>query len=222
MNLYFLVEGRRTEKKVYREWIRIPFPHLTEVQAIDEVLVDHYFVFAGMGYPHYKKRIADALNDISRHGHIDHFFICVDAEGFAVEAKTKEIQEILSINPPFTNTHVIVHNCCIETWFLGNPRLLPVNPQGSELRNMKRFYNVATDDPEEMGHPNDYSTRAQFHFDYLRLSFQEHGLSYTKIHPRTVVERHYFDALVKRTADTGHMATFQKLITVWRRLGGSI
>ncbi len=37
MNLYFLVEGRRTEKKIYGAWIHHVFPYLREAATIEEV-----------------------------------------------------------------------------------------------------------------------------------------------------------------------------------------
>jgi len=216
------VEGYRTEKKGYRAWIKIPFPRLSEAQSIDEVRSDHYFILAGMGYPSYKQRIIAALDDITRHGAIDHFFICVDAEDSGLETKIEEIDAVLSAGQPFAHTHVIVHDCCMETWFLGNDRMVPSNPQGLELRNMKKFYDVRTQHPEKMGCPNAYSSTAQFHFEYLRRLFQEHGLSYTKVRPGSVTEKHYFKALLRRSTKTGHLASFQRLITTWRALDGSI
>lgn len=51
MNLYFLVEGRRTEKKVYRAWIHHVFPDLHEATTIEEVESNHFFLISGDGYP---------------------------------------------------------------------------------------------------------------------------------------------------------------------------
>ncbi len=81
MNLYFLVEGRRTEKKVYRAWIHHVFPNLHEAATIEEVESNHFFLIHGGGYPSYCSRIPAALKDIIQHGLINHFFICVDTVG---------------------------------------------------------------------------------------------------------------------------------------------
>jgi len=64
MNLYFLVEGRRTEKKVYSAWIHHVFPHLRKAATIDEVESNHFFIISGNGYPSYYSRIPTALEDI--------------------------------------------------------------------------------------------------------------------------------------------------------------
>ncbi|MCI0662447.1 MAG: hypothetical protein L0220_15365 [Acidobacteria bacterium] len=80
MNLYFFLEGRRTEPKVYRAWVRHVFPQLTEVGIISEVRQDNYLLISGFGYPQLLNRVDEILADISQHGGIDHFFICLDAE----------------------------------------------------------------------------------------------------------------------------------------------
>ena len=46
MNLYFLVEGRRTEKKVYGAWIHYVFPHLRKAATIEEVESNHFFMIS--------------------------------------------------------------------------------------------------------------------------------------------------------------------------------
>ncbi len=222
MNLYFLVEGKRTEKKVYRAWIGHAFPHLSEANTIEGVQSNHFFLLAGNGYPSYHQRILDALEDIVRHGTIDHFLICIDAEQDSVETKISQINEQISNGPAFPNCHVVVHDCCIETWFLGNRKMLARQPQSEPLRQFKRFYDVSVDDPERMGCSPEYEVRALFHQDYLKEMLRERGLSYTKPRPWAVTERYYFDALVERNAQTGHLRTFGRLITLWRAFGGAI
>lgn len=37
MNLYFLVEGKRTERKVYPAWLAYLLPELKQVKNYDEV-----------------------------------------------------------------------------------------------------------------------------------------------------------------------------------------
>ncbi len=222
MNLYFLVEGKRTEKKVYRAWIGHVFPHLSEAHTIEAVMSNHFLLLAGHGYPSYHQRILDALEDIVRHRSIDHFFICIDAEQDSVETKISQINEQISRGPAFPNFHVIVHDCCIETWFLGNRKMLARQPQSEQLRQFRRFYDVNVDDPEEMGYPPGYEFRAHFHLDYLKEMLGERKLSYTKSRPGAVTERYYFDALVERNTQTGHLRTFGRLINLWRAFGGAI
>lgn len=222
MNLYFLVEGRRTEKKVYSAWIHYVFPHLRKAATIEEVESNHFFMISGNVYPSYFSRIPAALEDIVRHGAIDHLFICVDAEEDSVEAKMNEIGKIISNGPSFPNCHIIIHNCCMETWFLGYSKMLRRNPHREQLREFKRFYDVSRDDPEQMGCPPEYEFRAQFHVAYLKEMLRERGLSYTKSRPRCVTEKYYFDALVERNAKTGHINSFGHLIGLWKIFGGAM
>lgn len=223
MNLYVLVEGRRTEKKVYRAWMQSVFPLLTEVAKIEEVKANHFFMLAGDGYPSYKQRILEALENISRHGAFDHFVICVDAEEARVEVKLQEIQGILAAGKFFPQSHVIVQNCCIETWFLGNQKMLKRQPARERLRQFKEFYDVSTNDPEQMAYPADeYEFRAHFHLDYLQEMLREQRLRYTKANPGCVTEKCYFDALVERNRNTGHLQTFGGLIGLWKMLGGVV
>lgn len=222
MNLYLLVEGERTEKKVYRAWIAHVFPNLEQVYRIEDIKDNHFFLLAGYGYPSYLQRIPTALTDIKRHGNIDHFLICVDAEENTVEAKRAEIQEIISKSTDFAPCHIIIHNCCMETWFLGNRKIFRPHPHSKKLVEFIRFYDVSRDDPEEMGCPSDYPTRAQFHDEYLKEIFRERGLSYNKRRPAEVIERYYFNELIKRNTKTGHLATFGELIELWKTLGGRL
>ncbi|VEN73426.1 conserved hypothetical protein [Candidatus Desulfarcum epimagneticum] len=222
MNLYFLVEGRRTEKKVYRAWIGYVFPQLTEAGKIEDVHSNHYFIMAGYGYPSYRQRIRESLRDIAGWGNIDHFFICVDCEEETPESKIREIKEIVSEGEHVSNCHVMVQNCCMETWFLGNRRIMKRNPVGEALREYKKFYDVSRDDPEDMGRPADYKFRAHFHEAYLKAMLRERGLRYSKSKPGIVMERPYFQELADRNIETGHMPTFGKLIRLWKKMGGDI
>ena len=47
MNLYIIVEGRRTEKKVYPEWFNFLIPELNRVNWAFEATHNNYFLFNG-------------------------------------------------------------------------------------------------------------------------------------------------------------------------------
>ena len=222
MNLYFLVEGRRTEKKVYRTWLGYVFPHLHEVEKIEDIHDNHFYMLAGNGYPSYKQRILESLENIQKLGNIDHFFICIDTEEERLESKKAEIEDILATGQPFQNSHLILQNCCIETWFLGHQKMLKRNPTHEALKRWKAFYDVSLDDPENMGCPSEYEFRAPFHEDYLKAMLHERGLSYSKPKPGCVLEKSYFLALLERYAKTSHIKTFGGLIELWKTLGGMI
>jgi hypothetical protein len=113
-----------------------------------------------------------------------------------------------------------VQHCCLETWFLGNEKMMPARPADERLRRYAAFYDVRTRDPEGMGCMPGLSRRAQFHFEYLRQMIRARGdhLSYSKTDPGPVVEVAYYRALEAR-AKKGHIASFGVLADVLGRLG---
>lgn len=222
MNLYFFLEGRRTEPKVYRAWARHVFPQLTEVGIISEVRQDNYLLVSGFGYPQLLSRVDEILADIKQHGGVDHFFVCLDAEEDLPEDRAQKVEGRVARKLPSTFHHIIIHNCCIETWFLGNSRVMRRNPQRERLRKFKEFYDVRVNCPELMGCPARYRVKAHFHLDYLKEMMLEKGLSYTKENPREVQKRTYLAALTQRHEKTGHLESFGRLVAVWRTLGGNV
>ncbi|HSO00008.1 MAG TPA: hypothetical protein VLS89_17060 [Candidatus Nanopelagicales bacterium] len=227
MNLYLLVEGDRTEPRVYREWIKLTFPHLTGVDRLSEVTADCYFIFRGGGYPSYIKRIKNALADIAAHPRMDHFFVCVDSEERSCAERLAEVQGVIEqaeaeirvrAKHPRLQSHVIVQHCCLETWFLGHTRMMRRNPSSTRLVEMKRFYDVSVNDPELMGRPSGYLTRSDFHLEYLKEMLREQGKTYSKIHPGVVTESSYLDALRHRWGTTGHLSSLGRLLSTWEAL----
>lgn len=222
MNLYFLLEGERTEKKVYESWIRVAFPGLNLIERIEDVTEDCFRLLSGDGYPQILERLAEAVAELSlAPGKIDHLFICLDADGHGATARKKAVEEYLRELPLSAPVSVIVQECCLESWFLGNRVFVRAQPQDQELIRFRAFYDVRSADPERMPAmpPADAAQPQQFHLRYLKACFREHRLSYSKSRPVEVVERHYLDQLVKRVDETGHLASFGELVTAWRGLG---
>lgn len=222
MNLYFLLEGERTEKKVYESWIQIAFPGLRLVERIEDVTEDCFRLLSGGGFPLILDRISEAVAEIAlAKGRFDHFFIGLDADGLGWVARKQAAETHLEGLLLTVPTTVIVQNCCIESWFLGNRAFVRTQPQDPELIEFRAFYDVRTEDPEQMPAmpPAAAAQPQQFHFRYLKACFRERGLSYNKSRPAEVGERHYLDQLVKRVDDTGHLASFGELIAAWRGLG---
>ena len=121
--------------------------------------------------------------------------------------------------------HVIVADCCIESWLLGHRRLVPRQPADTALAELKRFYDVSQNDPERMGCPSGHPLeRARFHHEYLRQIFWHHGQSYTKERPGIATEANYLAALRDRCLDPAHapahLASFRVLWDTWSALGG--
>jgi hypothetical protein len=222
VNLYFFVEGKRTEPKVYRSWIGHVFPQLTEAKTIEEVRADNFLIVSGFGYPQCLNRIDEVLEDINRHGAIDHLFVCLDAEEEPLDVKQAEIENRIVGKAPATSCHAVIHNCCFETWFLGNKRMMKRNPHSARLREWKAFYDVSIDCPEFMGAYSGYRMRAHFHTDYLKEMLGEKGLTYSKQQPGAIQEGHYLKELVNRHQRTGHLQSFAYLLSLWRSIGGNL
>jgi hypothetical protein len=228
VSLYFLVEGERTEKLVYRGWLQHALPALSEVDRPDDLHDKEYFILAGYGYPSYFRRIRDSHRDIRENLSIDHFFVCVDSEELTYEDKLAEVGAeieaseretgVYELNHAF-RTHLIIQHCCVETWFLGNQKMMPAVPEAEPLRSYAAFYDVRSNDPESMGCFGGFSRRAQFHLAYLRAMFRARGehVRYSKAFPGPVVHGHYYDALWARAQD-GHIASFGALAKIFRDL----
>ena len=222
MNLYFLVEGRRTEKRVYKSWVNHVFPLLEEAERVEDLVGNNFFILSGNGYPSYCERIPRSLQDIEKHGSIDHYFVCVDAEEIGMSEKFREIESIITGNSKVEQYHIVVHDCCIETWFLGNRKMMKKIPSTQDLKSCKNFYDVSVEDPELMNCPTNYESRAQFHYDYLKAMMSERGLVYTKLSPGQVKEKQFIEALVERNHETGHISSFGQLVALFRSIGGVI
>ena len=219
MNLYFVVEGPQTEKKIYRAWLQHFFPHLTEVSRVEDVAKDNFYIIAGGGYPKYKCRINIAQEDMTTIRSVDYFFICVDAEEYTYDQKYTEIETLLTNKSGFQCHFIIIQHACIETWFLGNRKFIRTNPQSQELRDWKAFHDVTQEDPEHMPARPPPSTRAKTHAAYLEKAVREHGLKYSKSRPGETTQKHYFQALRERWHDTQHIPSFGRLVEAFESIG---
>lgn len=221
MNLYFLLEGERTEKRIYRAWLSHAFPELRFVDVPEAMNENCVLMISGRGYPQYLQRLDQVLDDIDRivKNRVDHLFICVDAEETSFEAKLAEVEEHVKQAAPVVRTSVIVQMCCIETWLLGNRRFVRSQPQTEKLRRFQSFYDVRDLDPESMPAMPPRPLRAPFHLEYLQAVCRERGLSYTKKRPGATLEPHYLEALIERHRQTGHLPSFGRLLRAWQELG---
>ncbi|HAO21699.1 MAG TPA: hypothetical protein DCQ37_15270, partial [Desulfobacteraceae bacterium] len=141
-----------------------------------------------------------------------------DAEEDDPDEKFNEIENIITEQAQIPQHAVIVANCCIETWFLGNTAMMKKTPENVKLREFRQFYDVSVQDPENMGCPSDYVFKAHFHEDYLKEMFREKRLSYSKEHPGAVLDKSYFSALANRYKQTGHIRSFGKLCDIFHSL----
>ncbi len=235
MNLYFLLEGRRTEPKVYPAWINHQFPNLTRVNRIEDVSSDCFLLYAAKGYPRILQLIEQSFSDIYNHNKnsammIDHFFICLDADDDGYEKRLETVNEKIkkiedtncNISTYQPDYHIIIQNCCIETWFLGNTKMLRRNPQSKRLSIFKKFYDVSAKDPEKMDcyDSGDYSfsNKAKFHEAYLKEMFLERNQRYSKLKPGIAANKEYLESLYERCFQTNHLKSLKYLLTIWKNL----
>ncbi len=222
MNFYLVLEGYQTEKQVYRSWMAHSFPNHNEVFRVEGLQNDNFFIVIGNGYPSYLRRIEAAISDLGKHPTIDHLLVCIDAEEMSFSQKEKEIETIIGEQLESDRYSVIVHDCCIETWFLGNTKVMKRNPTDSELIDFKQFYDVRTLDPEKIPPHREYNTRSQLQYKYLKSMLRERGIRYSKKLPGTVKDPPYFEALINRNRSTQHLSSFGDFIRKFRNLGAAI
>jgi len=220
MNLYFLVEGKRTESKVYPIWLSVLVPGLERVYDAFEIKNNQYYLFNGGGYPNILEDMVKAIREINDIEKYDYFVVCLDADDFSVEERVEEINnrienENLSLKAQLV---LIVQNRCFETWFLGNSKVYSRNPTG-EFLEYSRFYDVSENDPELMGKVEDFEESvSKFHEKYLEKMLAERNIRYTKARPYAVCEPTYIEQLKRRVKDTSHLNTLKSFFAFCERL----
>ncbi len=241
MNLLFLVEGGKTEPRVYKAWLTHFFSNINFVEKPEDMTDNSCRIIAGNGYPNMvsspkiyggQSLLEQCLLDIKNYNNVDHFFICIDSEDdtyqdrFAeIKAKLEEFTTKLGINEnQLTQFHIIIQHCCIETWALGNadiPNQYVSKGNSEFFSNFQPYYDVLVNDPEGMNYPTSYPTRARFHEKYLKQYLREFGLSYRKEKPRAIEDKKYFDALIKRCELTNHLLSLKYLLDIWEEISKS-
>ena len=132
-------------------------------------------------------------------------------------------------NDQSTEFHIIVQDCCIETWALGNSEIPNENQSTGTSIDFKLFqayYSVLISDPQEMQndssqniHPTRrFSTKARFHGAYLKEYLSEFGLSYSKRDPFVIADKKYLNALIKRCDSTNHLSSLKNLLDLWQEI----
>lgn len=223
MNIYFLVEGRRTEKKVYPQWLGHILPELEETNDAFSVDDMKFYVFNGNGYPSIlNNHLKNAVEDVNSIGKYQYLVMCIDADEVEVDFRKQEVEAFIANKQIELNENtefiLLVQNRCIETWCLGNRRVYKRNPTEEVLREYIEFYNVSADDPELMGKISDFETHAQFHASYLKEMLYERNIRYTKKNPNGVTSATYLNELIERNLDTNHIVTFRSFIEFCNKL----
>ncbi|MBZ0131100.1 MAG: hypothetical protein K8F53_00650 [Rhodocyclaceae bacterium] len=212
MNIYVLVEGDVTEKKVYETWIRYVNPTLTPVAHPADVAANNYVIVSGQGYPQYLQRLKNALADVRNNPTFDRLVIAVDSEDKSYQEKFDQINDVVKRSRVKKDVRIVIQHFCFETWALGNTKVMRQVPVDNELKKFKVIFDVRSDDPELLpDHLADELNRSQFAYQYLRriLIDRSPKLRYSKSDPGCVIQKQYFDQVATRLNRTGHIASFQ-------------
>lgn len=200
MNLYFLLEGRRSEPQIYAAWLPIVAPIFRRVPRYDLVTRNSYFLFTADGYPGIlTKHLPNAVRDVNAVGKYDFLVVVLDADEASVDERHSEIVKALSETPlKGTELVMIVQNRCLESWLLGNRRIIARTPEDPILQKYVDFYDVSSLDPELMPCHPDFRTHSQFHHAYLRRAFAAKEITYSKRNPGHACEPTYIQQLINR------------------------
>ncbi|MEG4421671.1 hypothetical protein QUA70_24245 [Microcoleus sp. LAD1_D5] len=217
MNLYFLVEGTQSERKVYPAWLAHLLPELQRVDNCDDVNEKNYYLISGEGYPSLiYDFIPRSIAEINSNGKYNYFVVCLDAEENTVAELTTEIYEFLTeqkMKLNHTELVLIFQNRCLESWLLGNRKIYARNPQNKLLLDYTKYYDVSVNCPENMGRYQDFNTHAQFHGAYLRALFEAKNITYSKKRPGDVLKPFYLEQLLARIqVQPEQLTTFRQFI----------
>ena len=249
MNFYFVFEGK-TEPIVYKKWLSVLLPELTEVDSFDAVNQNNYYYESDMGVPSCYRVAANAIQDINECPKYNYLVLFTDADRFTVAEKKAEADKQINLElqdkpfktlPENCKLEIIVQKVCIETWFLGNRDFFVRHPQhNSLLKQYIAYFDVFTNNPEDLAsefvqdeeNTKDnfgYKTKALFHEGYLREIFKERSsaskksFSYHKSKPIEVQEKYYLEQLIARIeANSDHLLSFQEFIEFCLKIKGQL
>lgn len=219
MNLYLLLEGKRSEARIYPAWLAAFAMPFYRMMRVDDVLASSgrsFFSFSANGYPsiigeHLKK----AVKDVANYAGYDWLVVCLDVDESSVDQRVREVEEAAAsagLGATATQLFVVAQSRCIESWLLGNPKLIGDAPP-PYLAELRDFYDVRKYCPERMGYPRNYINHAQFHFHYAREAFKAKRMRYSKSEPGDAATASYLSSLRSRVERDGDvMPTFQRFI----------
>lgn len=216
MNVYFILEGEKTEMLVYPAWIQHALPNYKRVLFAKDATKDCYYLFSGGGIPSIYSHTANAIKDINANPIYDKLVICLDGEEIGATRRTNKLISYLEESGVQLNQSceliVIIQNACIETWFLGNRKIVKKTPENVLLRKYLSHFDVSHDDPEQMPTLDQFRNKAHFHYHYLKEIFKEHKLIYSKANPGVVANKSYLGELTKRISETGHLPSLKDFL----------
>ncbi|MEA3494456.1 MAG: hypothetical protein U9R42_00280 [Bacteroidota bacterium] len=227
MNLYIIVEGRRTEKKVYPAWLAHLIPDLQSVNWAYEVSNKNYYLFNGNGFPSLlHNHLKNSIAEVNEYDKFNYLVLILDVDETTVNGRIDEVNEFLKENDLELNDNtelvILPQNRCIESWFLGNKKVFKLNPQNPNLIKYVQFYNVKNNDPEKMGLYPSFNTHSQFHADYCTEFLRERNIRYSKNKPNGVVDKDYLENLILRSENTNHLKSFKNFIEFCNKVNSEI
>lgn len=218
MNLYFILEGEKTEMILYPKWINFILPHFIHAPLISNVNNNSYYLFSGAGIPSIYNHTVNAIKDINDNPIFNRLIVCLDGEEIGVEERINELKNYIQASGvslvESCQLDIVIQNICIETWFLGNRKVVKKIPEGQLLREFINHFNVTSEDPEIMDKMDSFRNKAHFHYAYFREILKEHNLVYRKSQPKIVMDKAYFEELEKRVNETEHLSSFKSFITL--------
>lgn len=218
MNLYFILEGEATETLLYPKWINFVLPNYSQIDFESQADKNNFYIFSGGGIPSIYNHTVNAIKNINDNPIFDRLIVCLDGEEIGVEARIKEIKDYIRESKVILNLNCkldfVIQNICIETWFLGNRKIVKNNPSGELLKEFKKFYDISKNDPEKLELYEGYRNKAHFHYSYFREVLKEHNLVYKKSQPKVVLEKTFFEQLEIRVNETVHLPTLKQLLNL--------
>lgn len=218
VTFYIVVEGKRTEKRVFRQWIPALRPELRYVGHPSELGPNSFTIVSGNGYPSYLRVVRDAAVDVQRNPQFGTLMVSIDSEEVSPRERRDEVFAVIRDAAPTLRPIVIVQDQCIETWALGNRRMVRRFPVDRAHRQWKAHYDVWELDPEGMpAHRAMNLNRAQSALAYFRAAIKDRNasLSYSKSNPAVLSDPAYLQHLMDRSRSTGHMASFVEFCDVF-------
>ncbi len=216
MNFYVVVEGELASKRIYQKWIKYVNPKLKSVDSLDKIKDNNFFIYAGYGNPYYFNCIEDAIDDVNERSNIDRLVISVDSEDMSFIDKFNEIDFFISKRKCRAEVCIVIQHFCIETWALGNQKIISRNPQNEKLKEFLKVFDVIYNDPEAMPRYSNLN-RAQFAYQYLRAAVNEkyRNLSYSKTEPKILLNQKYFNNVKLRLTNHSHINSFKYFINAF-------
>jgi len=221
LNLYFLVEGKKTEPLVYPQWLKYLLPDFNQVSFACDVAngKNNYYLVSGLGMPRLLDiQLPESINEINELGNFDFLILIVDADDMTIEERINEIRQYIRDEKIVLNAkcklQIIAQKYCMETWFLGNRKVYPRNTDNLDFINHAQHYDVSQNDPEFMVKPNSLAgSTSIYHELYLRKMLAAKNINYSKSNPKEVGEKYYLEELNKRVNETPHLSSLKNFFS---------